>query len=143
MKTLKYLMIVALTVIVFGCSSANDADDCEVCNYTVPSSETAGTVPAALIGTFNLTLDLSLNGYSVQQGTNGTFTVSATQMIVDIDGEECITLNNPIQTSPSEWTFKDNCRDDLMYAISLGSSGSLNEVNVITINGTFIGQFIE
>lgn len=62
-------------------------------------------------------------------------------MTVEIDGQECVTLKNPIQTSPSEWTFVDNCRDDYIYGISQTPNGELNEINLGTLSFQFLGQF--
>lgn len=141
-NSIKNFAFVICILFFCACSSSEDSSNgCEQCTYTVAQGETSATVSSALIGEFNLTLDLSLNGYDVPQGTKGKFTVSTNEMIVEIEGKECITLKNPISTSPVEYTFKDNCRDDLMYSISESSNGGVNEVNVITINGTFIGQF--
>lgn len=141
-NSIKLITLLCFFFIFISCSSNNDSTNgCEQCAYTVAQGETAATVSSALIGEFNLTLDLSLNGYDVPQGTKGMFTVSANEMIVEIEGKECITLKNPIQTSSVEYTFKDDCRDDLMYSISESSNGGINEVNVIRLNGTFIGQF--
>ncbi|MEZ4916643.1 MAG: hypothetical protein R2836_06620 [Chitinophagales bacterium] len=75
-------------------------------------------------------------------GTNGTFTVESDKLTVEIDGKrECITLINPYQSSPSEVTFVDNCRDNLKYSVPESSSGALNEVNVSSLSGTFYCQF--
>lgn len=148
MKLFKQIMCFsAFTILFFSCSSNdNDTDSsgCEECVYTIPAGETAGSVPASLHGEFNLTLDFTTNGYSLPVGTQARFVVSATEMIVDIDGEECITLRNPtVSANQVEFTFRDNCRDNLAYSISSSSSGGLNEINVGDLNFTFLGQFKE
>lgn len=143
MKNSVKIFALAFSILFIAACSSNDdsSNGCEQCTYTVAQGETAATVSTPLIGEFNLTLDISQNGYDIPQGTKGKFTVSANEMIVEIDGKQCITLKNPIKTSPVEYVFKDDCRDNLMYAISESNNGGLNEVNVITISGSFIGQF--
>lgn len=145
MKILKKIILVSLTFLAFySCSSSDEnSSDCLECNYSLVSGESAATVSNQLIGTFNLTLDfVASNTYSVSEGTKATFTVYEKEMTIEIEGEDCITLINPIASqSATEFVFKDNCRDDYMYAISENSSGGLNEVNVISLNGTFLAQY--
>ena len=126
----------------YSCSNTDKNNGCEECVYTVSSNETTGNVPAEIQGVHNLTLDFSQNGYTFSNGTKATFTISANEMIVNIEGGTCITLKNPtVSSNQVEYTFKDNCRDNVSYAASISSNGGLNEINVITLNGSFYGQF--
>jgi len=146
MKTLKKITLLICALGLFNsCSSNEDSNSsgCLECNYSVASNETAATVSSQLIGTFNLTLDfVASNSYTIAQGTKAKFTVFEKEMTIEIDNQDCITLKNPITSlSNTEFVFKDNCRDDYMYAISENSNGGINEVNVISINGTFLAQY--
>lgn len=147
MKTLKkFTLLICVLGLLNSCSTSDEdsnSSGCLECNYTIASGETAATVSSQLIGTFNLTLDfVASSTYSVPLGTRAKFTVLAKEMIIEIDGQECITLKNPITSlSATEFVFKDNCRDDYMYAISESSNGGINEVNVISISGTFLAQY--
>ena len=144
MKKIKQITcLTLLTVLFFACSSSNSSSNgCLTCTYTLASGETAGTVPADLIGVHNLTLQYSQNGYTFSDGTKATFTITAKQMTVEIDGADCILLENPTASANQvEFTFTDNCRDNLKYSASISSNGGINEVNVGTLSGTFYGQF--
>jgi hypothetical protein len=144
MKIIKKITLLLLFItIVFSCSSDNKGTSgCETCSYKIVNGETAGNVPTSLQGEFNLLLDISLNGYAKPTGTKATFTISTNEMIVAIEGEACLVLQNPtVSTNGVEYSFKDTCRDNIFYAVSEKSSGGLNEVNVVTINGQFYGQF--
>lgn len=115
------------------------------CDYTLTSNETAGTVPSSLDGTYTLTFDKnpqSSNTY-YSDGIMGTFTISNNTLTVEIDGKECITISNPVQTSASENTFKNTCGTNITYAVSTNSSGELNEINIGNLNNQFLGQFTE
>ncbi|QTD36708.1 hypothetical protein JL193_11225 [Polaribacter batillariae] len=146
MKTTKKITVLFLFLcisILFSCSSnEKDNNNCETCTYTIAADETAGNVPTALQGEFNLTLGISLNGYSKPKGTKAKFIIGAKELTVEIDGEECLFLKNPtVSANGVEFSFKDTCRDNFLYAISEKSSGGLNEVNVVTLDGQFYGQF--
>ncbi|WP_435414498.1 hypothetical protein [Polaribacter aestuariivivens] len=144
MKPTKKLtaFLLFISVLISCTSNEKDNNNCETCTYAVAAGETAGSVPTTLQGEFNLTLDISLNGYSKTAGTKAKFIIDAKQLTVEIDGDECLILKNPtVSANGVEFTFKDTCRDNIMYAISEKSSGGLNEINVVTLNGQFYGQF--
>ena len=131
---------------------ANDNDDdmtasscSNTCDYTLNSGETAGTVPSTLDGTYELTFakDSQSSNTYYADGVKGTFTISNNTLTIEVEGKDCITLTNPIQTSASENTFKDTCGRNIVYAVSAKSDGSLNEINAITISNRFLGQFTE
>lgn len=127
----------------FGCTS-NDTSSpsgCDECSYTVASNETAGTVHASLNGVHNLTFAFAQAGSPFTDGTAATLTIDNNTLTIEIAGRDCITLKNPIQTSASETTFKDTCRDNLMFAVSVNQSGGLNEVNVMSTSNNWFGQF--
>lgn len=147
MKTFKKItfLCLMLTAIISCTNNDNNSSGCETCTYTPATGETEATVSKQLIGTFNLTLDfVASSSYSLPLGTKAKFTVFEKEMNIEIEGKECITLKNPITSQSSvEFVFIDNCRDQYKYAISESGNGGLNEVNVISINGTFLGQFKE
>jgi len=144
MKILRKISyIIAATLLVTACTTNNqNTSGCTTeCSYTLASGETAGTAPTSLEGTHNLTFAFAQNGAPFTDGTAGTFTLLNNELTIEIDGQDCITLKNPVQTSPSEYTFKDDCRDNLSYAVSSNQSGGLNEVNVQSLSNTWFGQF--
>lgn len=141
-KIIFYFFSIVITV---SCSKNNnnsDSDNCTECSYTIASGETAGTVPTALEGTYNLTYHHAQTGSPFTDGTTAKFTINNNILTVEIEGQECITIKNPIKTSPSENTFKDTCRDNYMYSVSVhAQTGGLNEINLSSISGTWYGQF--
>ena len=145
MKTMKTILFCFLLVALSYCSNNNNSTaTCSTsCSYTLTGSETAGTVPAALEGTFSLVYTEIVAGAPFSNNVMGTFTLTNNQLTVEIDGMDCITLNNPIQTSPAEVTFVDDCRDNLKYAVSVTQTGTLNEVNILSTSNQFFGQFTE
>tara|TARA_R110001632_G_scaffold125748_1_gene239164 strand:- start:24401 stop:24847 length:447 start_codon:yes stop_codon:yes gene_type:complete len=148
MKTLKTLLLAVLFTTFLACESNSDESEttCEnTCDYTLDSGETAGTVPSSLDGAYTLTFaknPQSSNNYYAD-GIMGTFTISNNTLTVEIDGKECITLTNPVQTSASENTFKNTCGTNLTYAVSTTTAGDLNEINIGNLNNQFLGQFTE
>lgn len=143
MKTLQKLTYLFVFIMLLSACSSDDssAGDCETCTYTIASSETAGTVATSLNGTHATSFSSFNTSSPIADGTKATFTIANNELKVEIDGEACITIKNPIQTSPSEVVFIDDCRDNLAYAVSTNQSGGLNEVNLLTLNNTFYGQF--
>ena len=144
MKTFKTLFFSSFLLALVACSNSDSTATCATnCSYTLTAGETPGTVPAALEGAFELVYTEIVAGAPFANNAMGTFTLTNNQLTVEIDGLDCITLNNPIQTSAVEVTFVDNCRDNLKYAISVSQTGTLNEVNVSSISNQFFGQFTE
>tara|TARA_R110002073_G_scaffold108336_3_gene243383 strand:+ start:56568 stop:57017 length:450 start_codon:yes stop_codon:yes gene_type:complete len=149
MKTFK-LFTLLMAFALLSCT-ANDNDDvtassCStICDYILASGETAGTVPTSLDGTYELTFakDSQSSNTYYTDGVKGTFTISNNTLTIEVEGKECITLTNPVQTSPSENTFKDTCGRNIAYAVSAKTDGTLNEINAITISNRFLGQFTE
>ncbi|MFD2568508.1 hypothetical protein [Pseudotenacibaculum haliotis] len=145
MKNYKVLILSSLFLVFLSCSSNNTVvGSCATtCTYTLTAGETAGTVPASLVGTHTVTYTEIVAGAPFANGVSATFTIANNELTVEIDGMECITLQNPIQTSASEVTFVDDCRDNLKYAVSATQSGALNEINVSSTSNQFLGQFTE
>ena len=143
MKNLKkVILIISISFFIVSCSS-NDANTlgCETCSYTIAANETAGTVATSLNGTHETTFSSFNTASPVADGTKATFTIANNELTVEIEGEACITLKNPIQTSASEVVYKDDCRDNLAYAVSTNQTGDLNEVNLLSLSNAFYGQF--
>lgn len=140
MRTLKFLLALSIPMFFISC----DDDDNEtptgncstVCEYTLETGQDPGSVPAGLHGVLNLTLDFATPQSPFPQGTLATFTVSETEMTVEIEGEECITLRNPFRIpGTTEDNFVDDCRDNYVYGISADQNGNLNEINLGAISG--------
>lgn len=141
MKTIKKITILFLFVSIAVACSSTDADnsDCEICTYTIASGETTTSVPTALQKEYNVNVDTSVNGYKFAKGTIGVFNVEANKLTISLNGEPCFTMINPIlSANGGETIFTDNCNDNVTYRISGGSS--LNEINVISIGGTFLAS---
>tara|TARA_R110001632_G_scaffold71817_1_gene166365 strand:+ start:2301 stop:2747 length:447 start_codon:yes stop_codon:yes gene_type:complete len=148
MKTIKILLLSVLFFSFLACESNSDdmESSCENnCDYTLATGETAGTVPSSLDGVYTLTFakDSQSSNTYYADGVMGTFTISNNTLTIEVDGKECITLTNPVQNSPSENTFKNTCGTNITYAVSMTSSGGLNEINAITLSNRFLGQFTE
>jgi len=150
MRALNYLFVLSFSFFFLSCDDDDNdtpvSGDCStVCEYTLEAGQDPGSVPAGLHGVLNLTLDFATPASPFPQGTLATFTVSETEMTVEIEGEECITLRNPYRIpGTSEDNFIDNCRDDYIFGISADQNGNLNEINLGSIAGggiQFLGQF--
>lgn len=144
MKTLKKITAVLLfTLIVISCTKSNTSGgSCDtVCEYTIASGETAGTMVNGSDGSYELTFDYEVTGSPFTNGTKAKFTLNNNVLTVEVTGKDCITIKNPIKTSQTEYTFKDTCRDNLAYSVSATSGGDLNEINVASTSGTWYGQF--
>ena len=144
MKKLSYFFLSLFFLSTVACNSndeENNLGNCETCSYTPKSNETAGTATSSLDGTYNVVLDFATAQSPFPEGTSATFTLSNNVLTVEISGEECITLKNPIQTGTSEWAFIDECRDNYSYGISQDQNGEFNEINLGTTSFQFLGQF--
>lgn len=144
MKKFKLLIVCIVAIFFAKCQSNSNSSLCETeCVYTVASNQTAGTVPISLEGIYNVVLDFATANSPFPVGTEATFTLENNVLTVEIVGQDCITLKNPIETGTSEWTFIDDCRDNYIYGISQTQNGDLNEINLGTTGFVFLGQFIE
>jgi len=149
MKTQKLFNLLLICMFIFSCSEDDEdnlTSNCsEVCEYSLQQGQEPGNVPASLHGELNLVLDFATPASPYPEGTAATFTVSATEMIVEIEGQECITLRNPYRIpGTTEDNFIDDCRDDYIFGISADQNGNLNEINLGSIAGggiQFLGQF--
>lgn len=145
MKTLqKIASALFISILIVSCNNNGDANESNcstVCEYTITSNETAAAAISGSDGSYELTFDYAKTGSPFTNGTKAKFTLLNNVLTVEVEGKDCITIKNPIQTSPSEYTFKDTCRDNLSYSVSATSNGQLNEINVSSTNGTWFGQF--
>lgn len=148
MKNTVFFLFLCLFVAVSftSCSDEDDDDpkvgDCStVCEGTVSSGETAGTVAASVVGKYTLTMQYAAANSPFPDGTVGEFEVySDNTLYASIDGK-CVTITNPIQSGTVEVIFKDNCVFNLYFAVSEKNTGGLNEINIGTSSGSFLGQF--
>lgn len=145
------LLFSCSALILFSCSNEDEpsAEDCngEVCSASVGQDETAVTVPSNLHGTFNMVLSYAEPNSPISEGTEATFTISATTLVVSIEGEDCFSVENPVArfgATSGNYTFKAACIDDIAFNISENTSGELNEVNLELASGPgFYGQFTQ
>lgn len=142
----KITLIFFAATVLLACSSnskSNPGNCATVCEYTLASGETAGTAATSIEGEHNLTMSFADAASPFSDGTKATFTLINNILTVEVDGQECITIKNPILTTSgsTEIQFKDTCRDNLVYAVSMTQNGDLNEINLGDLNGKFLGQF--
>lgn len=142
---MKNLGILFMAIILLASCKKEEETLCSgaECNYTLGAGETAGSLPSSLNSEYNMSVYYSNPGSPFALNTNGKFTLDGNTLTIEIDGEACITLRNPYQSSPSEITFVDDCRDNLIYSVSESALGGLNEINVGSLSMTFYCQFRE
>lgn len=147
MKISNLLIPCIFAILLFASSCSNDDDskpkgDCgKVCEGTIGSGETAGTVASSVVGKYTLTLQYATANSPFPDGTKGEFEVfSDNTLSVKIDGK-CVTITKPIATGSAEVVFKDTCVFNLFFAVSESSNGGLNEINIGSPTGGFLGQF--
>ena len=148
MKSLKLITILlSLIGILNSCSSSNDDSpgSCAiVCEYAITSGETPGTAATSIEGTYNLTMHFPDAASPYPEGTKATFTLLDNVLTVELDGQECITIKNPRLTTAgsTEIQFRDTCRDNISYDVSMTQTGDLNEINISsTTDNKWLGQF--
>ncbi len=141
----KVYYIMAATLFIAACTTNNqNTSGCDTeCSYTLASGETAGTVPTALEGTYNLTYGFAQPGSPYTNGTTATFTILNNELTVEIQGHDCITLKNPVLIGTNNYKFKDDCRDDIAFNVSPNNNGTFNEINVEPLGQGWLGQFHE
>ncbi|TDQ14677.1 hypothetical protein DFQ04_3267 [Algoriphagus boseongensis] len=150
----KNILFLFVFLAIFSCKDEEDTSPdstaCAgtVCSATLGSGETAATIPSSAVGVFKTVVTFAEPTSPFKLGTKATFEVTKDQkLIVSIEGKDCITLTNPIwrfgATSGSgNYTFKDNCRDNVAYNLSFNTNGTFNEVNIENVSGPgFFGQF--
>jgi hypothetical protein len=148
MKSLKKITLTLFTLMAFFACSNNDdtsSGNCAtVCEYTLTSNDTAGTADKSIEGTHNLTMSYAAANSPFADGTKATFTLIDNVLTVEIEGQDCITIKNPRLTTAgsTEIQFRDTCRDNISYDVSMATAGGLNEINISsTTNSTWLGQF--
>ncbi|MEE9407315.1 MAG: hypothetical protein V3V28_04475 [Polaribacter sp.] len=148
MKTLKNISTTILTIMLLVSCSSNDNSSngsCDtVCEYTLTSTDTAGTAATSIEGVYNLTMHFPDAASPYPEGTKATFTLMNNILTVEVEGEECITIKNPRLTTAgsTEIQFRDTCRDKISYDVSMAPSGGLNEINISsTVDNKWLGQF--
>ena len=148
------LIFFVAAVMLLSCKKDNDTGDVEsnpacngaACSPDLLSDETAATLPSSLLGTYQTTYDYAQPGSPFSDGLKATFTLTSdNELIVELEGEECIVLRNPAfrqGINESNFFFKDNCDRNICYNVSQNMEGSFNEVNVQPYQGIgWHGQF--
>lgn len=145
MKTSQKLTFLLFVGIMLTACSKNEDNTggCTVCEYKLTSGDKAATASAGLHGTHELSMKFAKSDSPFPNGTKATFTISANELKVEIEGKECITIKNPVLTvaGSTEIKFKDTCRDKVTYDVSMTTNGGLNEVNISNLSGKWLGQF--
>jgi hypothetical protein len=146
MKNLQRIALpIFLALLIIGCTKNNSTSSsscANVCEYKLASGETAATVKAPIIGTYNVTYTFADTDSPISKGTKATIEISANEMIITIEGKECVAIKNPFRTAGGKQDiFRDNCKSNLSYHISTKPDGSFNEVNVFDLGKEWYGQF--
>lgn len=145
MKKSNLFLFICLSILIATTSCSDDdkpkTGDCgAICQGTIASGETAGTVAVSVIGKYTLTMQYATANSPFPDGTTGEFEVLANNTLsAKIDGK-CVTISNPIKSGTSEVIFKDNCTFNLFFGVSEKNGGGLNEIN-IGKGSEFLGQF--
>jgi hypothetical protein len=139
----KFSYLFVATLLISSCTSnTQNTSGCDTeCAYTLAAGETAGTVPTSLEGTYNLTYGFAQTGSPFTNGTTATFTIVNNELTVEVSGQECITLKNPVLIGTNNYKFKDDCRDNIAYNVSPNNNGAFNEINVEPLGQGWLGQF--
>lgn len=119
----------------------------QLCEPALLNDESAATIPAQMHGKYSFTYDYAQQDSPFENGTKATFTLTSNnELIVEIEGEECMTLKNPATRnglSNDNYFFKDDCNRNISYNVSQNQDGSLNEINVQPFSGIgWYGQFV-
>jgi hypothetical protein len=151
MKKLIFILCIVLSF--QSCSNDDDSQDPQdnscanggvVCSDALASGETAGTTAASMIGTYSLTYHEFTTGGPFPDAAVVMFELTSDNKLVVTYNDQCVTIENPKQTSPSEVSFKDSCVFNIRFAASesAAAGGGLNEINTIFLdeNG-YYGQF--
>ncbi|MEO5910922.1 MAG: hypothetical protein ABIP95_08540 [Pelobium sp.] len=148
MKNIKFLSLAALAVVLSSACKKDDSSGsggCSKCEVAYKAQDIKATVDAKTAGKFTgLTFQYAKPGSTIKDGTKADFELTTNgELIVKIEGMDCVTLVNPTfaQQGSTELRFTDNCKTMLMYAVSFGADGKLNEVNSGSVSGTYYGQF--
>lgn len=139
----KFSYLFVATLLISSCTSnTQNTSGCDTeCAYTLAAGETVGTVPTSLEGTYNLTYGFAQTGSPFTNGTTATFTIVNNELTVEVSGQECITLKNPVLIGTNNYKFKDDCRDNIAYNVSPNNNGAFNEINVEPLGQGWLGQF--
>lgn len=151
MKNFFYSLLFA--IVIFACDSKDEepaSQGCSgaVCAPAVGTGETAATIPAAAAGIYRCEVTFAEPTSPFPLGTKATFEITADQkLIVTIAGQECLTISNPIwrfgaTASSGNYTWKDDCENEVAFNVSFDTGGNFNEVNMEPVVGPgFFGQF--
>ena len=151
MKKLIYIFLFALSIT--ACDKSDDAPKSQGCSGAtcapaVASGETAATIPSAAAGIYRCELTFAEATSPFPLGTKATFEITTDQkLIVTIEGQSCLTISNPIwrfgaNASSGNYTWKDDCENDVAYNVSFDTGCNFNEVNMEPVGGPgFFGQF--
>jgi hypothetical protein len=119
-----------------------------ICQPDLLTNETAATLSGSIIGEYSTIYTYAEPDSPFTDGMKAKFTLTSNnELIIEIEGEECITLKNPAfreGMAQSNYFFKDDCDRNICYSVSENSSGLFNEVNIQPLEGIgWYGQFVE
>jgi len=143
-------MLITITLFfLIGCtgndSMPNGTCSGETCTYTIASDESATTIDSKLIGSYQMIYSFADTDSPLVLNTKCTIEIDTNELIVRIEGKECITLKNALkEKGGAQPLFRDHCRDQVSYHISTKEDGTLNEINLFGtggMKGEWYGQY--
>ncbi|NQU33683.1 MAG: hypothetical protein HQ521_10650 [Bacteroidetes bacterium] len=154
---MKKILIISLVLIVIStaCKKDNESENPDstscngvVCEPSLLADETSATLPLEIQGVFQTTYSYAEPTSPFSNGQKAKFTLTSNnELIIEIEGEECLTLKNPAFRAglgESNYFFKDDCDRNICYSVSQTSTGVFNEVNVQPYEGAgWFGQFAQ
>ncbi len=152
---MKRILILCISLLVLSAACKKDNEDPDsgptacsgpVCEPSLLSDETAATIPTGIQSEFQTVYAYAEANSPFSNGQKAKFTLTSNnELIVEIEGEECITLRNPAYRaglSQTNYFFKDDCDRNICYNVSETNDGVFNEVNVQPYEGMgWYGQF--
>ncbi len=127
-----------------------DSTSCNgvVCEPSLLADETSAILPVEIQGVYQTTYTYAEPNSPFTNGQKAKFTLTSNnELIVEIEGEECLTLKDPAfraGLSESNYFFKDDCDRNICYNVSENTDGVFNEVNIQPYEGMgWYGQFAQ
>lgn len=149
MKSILLLAAMCCAWVLSGCDKDEKGPEkqssCgEVCAVNPAiSSDYHANIHAGLVGSYNLTYNEIVEGGPFSDGDLVVFTITSDgQLVVTFDGK-CVTVDKALVTyqTDAEVRYLDECVFDVVFAVSDNINGEFNEVNILSLQSQFLGQF--
>lgn len=141
MKKIALLLCFVSALILSGCSNDDDkGGDSNITCDTVCTQQGDASIHSGLVGTYSLTYDEIVAGGPFSAGDKVDFTLTSGGTLQVTFGNQCVAIENGVDEN-YEVSFTDNCVFDIVFKVSDNVNGNFNEVNILTLQGQFLGQF--